>query len=570
MAGKNLNYKWISILVVAVLVVAVIFFAVRPTDLVVDDPAEEDPVAEDPIEEEPAVKDPVEITEYSFLMNWNGGGAAFPDGWEDSELANKLAEITGVRLKVETINFSEREKLAMIFAAGDLPDITNAPFWGTGPGGEGELIKNAAVEGLLLPLSGLIDDFPNIKRMFEVGVISEVYKNRDVNHPDFEGEMYVIPVQTGRTKNDVRNWAYNLYAREDILKALGVEPDEITTQQDIYDLLVKIRDGDFTDNQGRPVIPAGNWHNGWNYWDFLRGFGRGVSDWQQIDGRWVSGLFTQNEIDRVLFMRRLVEERLMDPESFTHTDTMAREKMITGRVAVHGTHFPHKYGFFKGTLYATNPEMRYVPLGPILDLRGEVPSQIERLGRTGSPVLFFSRDIENPEKVMNFIEFINSEEGLRLVSFGIEGVHHTLVNNIPAYTSEWANIRATDSVAFMRAGFGIGGQFIGADPRIGWGWDAEYENPDYVLAREINPLRFIEGRTVHDVYQEWPGRRTYEERMALVNWGDELKRAFLAETDEDAIAIIEAQRQRALDAGIEDLKDFVNDAIEADPEIIVH
>lgn len=342
---------------------------------------------------------PKDIIEYTFLNCWNGGGGDFPDGFENSELVQKLTEITGVKLKVEVITSSEREKLATVFASGDLPDITNAPHWSTNPGGEGELIKNAAVEGLLLPLKNLIQKYPNIMRLYEIGAISQVYKERDIEHPDYNGEIYVIPTQTGRTKEDVTNWAYNLFARSDILEALNIKPEEVTTTEAIYDLLVKIKNGNFTDINGKPVIPGGTWHNGWSYGEFQRGFQTGnVTGWVMQDGKLINGIFTQNEIDKALFMRKLVAEGLFDPECFTQTDTMAKEKMITGRVAVFGCHYPNQYGFFKGTLYQTNPEMKYVPLGPILNQKGEAPAQIERVGRTGSPVLFFSKNIKDPAR----------------------------------------------------------------------------------------------------------------------------------------------------------------------------
>ncbi|MEG6613452.1 extracellular solute-binding protein [Pseudoclostridium thermosuccinogenes] len=512
---------------------------------------------------------PKDIIEYTFLNCWNGGGGDFPDGFENSELVQKLTEITGVKLKVEVITSSEREKLATVFASGDLPDITNAPHWSTNPGGEGELIKNAAVEGLLLPLKNLIQKYPNIMRLYEIGAISQVYKERDIEHPDYNGEIYVIPTQTGRTKEDVTNWAYNLFARSDILEALNIKPEEVTTTEAIYDLLVKIKNGNFTDINGKPVIPGGTWHNGWSYGEFQRGFQTGnVTGWVMQDGKLINGIFTQNEIDKALFMRKLVAEGLFDPECFTQTDTMAKEKMITGRVAVFGCHYPNQYGFFKGTLYQTNPEMKYVPLGPILNQKGEAPAQIERVGRTGSPVLFFSKNIKDPDRALAFVDYINSDEGLELVTFGIEGKHYTKENGVPKYTEEWKNIKNTDSNKFKLEGFGLGGSFIGADPRKGWGWEEDYMEEGYVKAREINPLKFIDYKTADDVVNTWPGKAAYDEKMSTTNWGDELKKAYLAKSDEEAIAIIEAQRKRMIDAGYLEMEKFLNEEYAKDPKII--
>jgi putative aldouronate transport system substrate-binding protein len=514
----------------------------------------------------------VEPIEYSFLMCWNGGAAAYPDGWDKSDLAKAIAEKTGVTLKVETITSSEREKLATVFASGDLPDITNAPYWSTDPGGEGELIKNAGVEGLLLPLKDYIDQYPNIKRLYDVGVISQKYLDSYINNPEYNGEIYVIPTQTGRGQDDVRDWAYNLFARKDILASLNITPESVTTEDAVYDLLTKIKNGNFTDINGKPVIPGSTWHNGWDYSCFLRGFNPGgvTENWMKTsDGKVVNKILTDNIIDRTLYMRKLVNEGLMDAECFTQTDTMAKEKMITGRVAVFGCHYPNEYGFFKGTLYVTNPEMEYVPLGPILDEMGGVPSQVERIGRTGSPVLILSKEIKDPEHALSYIDFLNSDEGIIMTEFGIEGMSYTMDNGVPKLTADMQKIKDTDSNQWNLLGFGaFPGTFTGADPSLGNGWDADYQLPGYVHAREINPLKFIDYKTVDDVVSEWPGKANYDTQMSTINIDDEYKKAFLAKSDDEAKAIIENIRNKMKAAGDDDMEKFVNDAVSADPKIL--
>lgn len=510
-----------------------------------------------------------EVTTYSFLMCWNGGASAFPDGWDKGVVSQALQAKTGVALKVETITSSEKEKLATVFASGDLPDITNAPYWSTDPGGEGELIKNAGAQGMLLPLKSMIDKYPNVKRLYDVGVISQKYLDKYINNSEYNGEIYVIPTQTGRGKEDVRNWAYNLFARKDILDKLSIKPESVTTEDAIYDLLKKIKAGSFTDINGKPVIPGSTWHNGWNYADFLRGFNNGgVTGWaKQSDGTLVNDIFTDNYVNKVLYMRKLVAEGLMDAECFTQTDTQAKEKLVTGRVAVFGCHYPNEYGFFKSTLYKTNPEMTYVPLGPILDQKGGVPTQVERIGRSGSPVIFFSKNIKDPEKAMSYVDYINSDEGLILTKFGIEGQTYTMDNGVPKYTDEALKTKADDT-AWNLMGFGIGGQFIGADPSFSKGWDADYLEAGYVHAREVNPLKFIEGTTADDVVDSWSGKKAYDEKMSTISIDDELKKAFLTKSDDEAKAVIENIRSKMKAAGYEDMAKYVNEQVKADPKIL--
>ena len=509
-----------------------------------------------------------DVKTYSFLMCWNGGAGAFPFGFNDGAIAKALEERTGVRLEAETIVSSEREKLAQVFMSGIVPDITNAPHWSTNPGGEGELIKNAAIDGLLLNLVGLYERFPNIVRSMTEGV-SSVYLARDLEHPDYEGARYVIPTQTPRTDADVQNWAYGIFVRKDILEDLGYEPADINTQDKLYTFLTEIRDGGYVDINDRPVIPAGSWHNGWSS-GLINGFSDlSATGWYvDEDGKVQNDIFADWQVDRLLYMRKLVNEGLFDVESLTHTDSVAREKASTGRVAVITGHYPHVRGAFQANLYLTNPEMEYVPVGPLQNDEGKIPTTWNRHGRTGSPVLFFNADIEEPERALNMVDFINSDEGLLLSSFGIEGTHYNFEDGIPVRTEEWDKISKEDPERYNLEGFGIGGQFIGADPFKGWGWDASYMEDGYVNAREFVPMQFFDGKTFDDLAQEWEGRKEYDELMSTINWGDDQKRAIAAESDEAAIEILENYRNRMLEAGMEEMIAYIQAAYDEDPSII--
>lgn len=498
-----------------------------------------------------------EIITLDFLMCWNGAASQFPEDMENCPIAQELAKKTGVMLNVETITTSETEKLNTIFAAGDVPDIVNAPYWNTLPGGSGGAIKKAATEGLILELDPYIDKFPNVKRMMTEG-ISEAYRKYDVEHPDYGGKHYVIPQQTPRTDADVTHWAYNVWVRQDILEELGVDPESINTSEKLYELMKKIKAGNFVDINGNPVIVSGTWHNGWNYHDFLRSFSRGnVSGWRNFDGEITHWIFDPLEDEKVLFMRKLVSEGLFDPEAFTQTDTVAKEKIATGRVAVLNAHYLHLREFMTQTLYKTNPEMKYVPVGPFLNAEGEIYTAKESRGRTGSPVIFLGKNCKDPEKALGFIDYINSEEGLLLVTYGIEGVHHTIEDGRPRFTEKWQNIKLNDRTTFVNEGLVFGSNFIGADPRPSM-WP-EDDDPDYERAKEVTPLEFYDGISADFIARYYPKRQEYEEKTAALDYGKEFQRAVFAPSDEEALRIINEFRQKLLDAGLDDFIKYMQE-----------
>ena len=114
----------------------------------------------------------------------------------NNPVAQRIRERTGVTLKAEFITTSETEKLNTMFASGVMPDFVNAPYWST-TGGEGAVIKKAATEGMLLALNDYLESgkYPNIEKLYEIGVARD-FKEFDLFHPDYEGNIYLIPQQT--------------------------------------------------------------------------------------------------------------------------------------------------------------------------------------------------------------------------------------------------------------------------------------------------------------------------------------------------------------------------------------
>ena len=79
-----------------------------------------------------------------MLVCWNGGFKTADDQY-NNEVATAIRDKIGVTVEFEGIMMSEAEKLNMMFASGDMPDMVNAPYWG-GTAGETAISKKAGVE----------------------------------------------------------------------------------------------------------------------------------------------------------------------------------------------------------------------------------------------------------------------------------------------------------------------------------------------------------------------------------------------------------------------------------------
>jgi putative aldouronate transport system substrate-binding protein len=333
--------------------------------------------------------------------------------------------------------------------------------------------------------------------------------------------------------------------------------------------LEQIRDGGFTDINGRPVIPAGTWHNGWSYGDYEHSFHPGGWTWWEVhEGRIEQPVMLQSELDKTLFMRNLVADGLFDAECLMQTDTMAKEKMVTGRVATHGVHWPHMNDFFETTLYITNPEMEYIPLGPFVYRDGASFFTVARDGIYGFGGLILSSKIKAPERALGLIEFLSNDEGgYILSSFGIEDVHYTMINGAPVRTEEWTTIQKEDQQRYQLEGFGFN-QLNIEDRMKSYGWDKLYNRPGFVKARENRPLAFYSGFNVDDIASMWPGRPEYNEKIAVVNYGDLRKMMITASSDAETIEMMEDYRRRLREAGYDEMMNYVQQRINEDPTIV--
>jgi len=510
-------------------------------------------------------KSGVEEATISYLHCWGGAQGGFPTDQINNTVAKKIKEKTGVTINIKGIDSNETEKLNLMFASGDIPDLVNAPYWGT-TGGEGKVIKKAASEGLLMELEGKLDNYPNVKRLLTVGVAKDFAKY-DLNPPEYNGHSYIIPQQTPRSEADVVDWAYNVWVRKDILAATGVKAEEIDTSDKLYEFQKKVKAGSFKDVNGKAVIVSGTFSNGWDYGSMLKSFNTdNISDFRQSsDGTVTSWEFDPLQNQKVLFMRKLISEGLFDPEALTQADAVSKEKLATGRVAMLGSHYPAINDFMNSTLYKEHPEMQYVPVGPLKDSAGQPNHQLEKRGRGGFPAMFIGKDSENADAVLRVLDYLNSDEGIQLVYFGVEGKNFTMVDGKPQLTEEWAKKKISDPKAYSDEGLGFYANLIGSDPKNSLYPDKI--DPNYEIAKKFCPVVFVDKMSVNYVARSYPKLKEYQDKIATLDWNKEFNKACFAKTDAEAIKILDAYRAKLKAAGVDDYTKYVQEQAKGKDEL---
>ena len=364
----------------------------------------------------------------NLAVIWNGISGVYPKNGTDNPVAAKVRQETKINVNFTFYDGFENDNLMRIFAVGkNMPDVIMAPYWGGGDACSAT-IRQAVEDGLLIPVDEYLEEYaPNLKESWTVGV-SENFQQLELSDPVFEGKKYIIPMQTPAAgEENLTNWGYTVYCRDDILKALNVDPNSIHSSNDLYELAKKIKAGDFRDINGNKIIVASTFANGWSYDCYVNSFRsrKNMTNIIQKEDGTLDWICNSTDLEEeIKFMNKMINEGLFDKTAFTHNENTVVQKMITGGVAMTATIYSKLDQTLSNTLYVEHPEMQYVPLGPIYDANGEAcmpDGYREASGEYGFPVLLVTKDCKDPSLVMKYLNYINSEEGKLLGNLGIEG-----------------------------------------------------------------------------------------------------------------------------------------------------
>lgn len=487
-----------------------------------------------------------------MLICWNGGFKTASDQY-NNEVAKAIREKIGVTVEFEGIMMSETEKLNLMFASGDMPDIINAPYWG-GSAGETAVIKKAAEDGMLLPIEDLLPNYPNLANSYDIGIVSQSYLENDLNYKGFNGHKYILPQETPGDTADVTNWTYGVFVRGDVPEALGIDPATIKTADQLYDFMVKAKEYGFKDVNGNDCIVATTYHNGWD----SSGYSINLSEKKfsnyvkQTDGTYNYIPLTEDWIKRELFIWKLVNQGLMDVECFKQTDAQADEKVGNGTALFASAQYGSVINSTKLTgLYSARPEMRYIPVGPMTYKDGQPLVQLEQNGRAGSPAIIFPSTCSNIEAALTYLDYVNSEEGARLCQYGIEGDTYTLnADGQPRLNKDLLDRKAAgdssvDDELRQKGISYILGRTLQANKTMTW-WgessagDADAAPPEMVEYKKARPVERVDGYPLEGLVVNY---KDYDKVKKFAFEGTTLtdyeQRAYFAKTEAEARSILE-------------------------------
>lgn len=511
-------------------------------------------------------------------------GYSLPKDLNNTPVMQEITKRTGIKLNIQyTPGDSDSKVMASQLAAGTIPDVIIS-YLDNSTRKEFPMLLKAAKEGMFADLSSYLPNTQVFSKYAEDGFLpNDAYKNVTFRE-DLDGAVYLLQMAIDEVD---RSMEYNPedaylggpYIQKSIADELGIDVTQVKTSEDFYNLLVKIKEGNFKDDNGNPVWPLGPKFWGGSVDSLKFNIGElewGVSDGYNIDkdGNIYHEVETDYVYDKINYVRKLLNEGLMNPEYFTMDSTRAEEVSKTKNSAIIGD--IHNY---QEIIYASED---WIPVGPLNDVEGDNKKLTS--GKTARGCMAISAEAENPEEILKFFDFLSTKEGQLLCEYGVEGVSYNMVDGFPVLTDETLEkLNAGDTDWLIN---NVGASFGGAanyffefvltnmnnidnfgESRPGAKSSTTFERSVEIAETYPREYKMVKGLKA-TAYLTSPGLEAVKTQMDLLNYNEVLTQAFFAKSDAEVKTIIESFRAQLKAAGIDDFKAKLKEIYDADKDAI--
>lgn len=307
---------------------------------------------------------------------------------------------SGKKINLELVPISDSgysENLNLKILSGDIPDLIYFE------GGD-EVIAN---QGLLVDLAPYVE-----KSQIMQNVMLDFNKERIANYP------YLLWLAPPRIAVSV--------VREDWFKEIGAKIP--VSVEDYYDMFTAIKK-----NHPDALIMTDSGNTKDMDYTFNHAFGI-TGTWIKQGDSFVYSKVSDAEKAKLEFYQKLYAEGLLDPEYVTTTWETKEDKLYTNRVAMVFGRAGTVCDIYDNKL-KKNQNVGLVPLPPAKGVgQGYSVSSAKETRGWG-----ISTICKNPDIVFELLEYLATDEGQYLDRYGVEGVHHNIVDGKLVFTEEIAN-----------------------------------------------------------------------------------------------------------------------------------
>lgn len=354
-----------------------------------------------------AVKDDANVTAIAKNIGENEFGKA----WQ---------EATGVELEV--ISYANNDALTLMLSSGELPDIIWGYNFNSYPGG----VSTAIEDGIIEPIGNYLEYAPDIATIMNENDLYRKTMSTD------DGVIWGAPMLRD---DDYLCASSGLMIRADWLKDLKLDMPE--TPDDLYKVLKAFKEekgAEVPFSLVRVFLTSHCVSQGF----ITSGFGLAKTDWYVDNGEVHYGYAEKEFKDVLVWLKKLYDEELLDPNFQTVDTATANANFLNGKSGVtYGA-----VGSGLGTYLSTeteDPNFAVAGFGPLVANKGDTALCTAYSPRIVVEGAVITTACKNKEAAAMFLNYGYTEEGKLLFNFGTEGKSYTMVNGVPTYTEEITN-----------------------------------------------------------------------------------------------------------------------------------
>jgi len=376
---------------------------------------------------------PITITMFSSQQNTQ---------WENMEspVGKKIKELTGVTLKPDYPVGDPMQKLSLMAASGEYPDLIFA----------NNNVNQIISAGGLIDLTQLIEEHgPNIKKLYGDS-LNRLRWSKDDPSIYFLG-TYGVNEEQWEPRD-------GFMLQHEVVKELGYP--ELKTVED-FENAIRTYMEKYPTIDGQPTLGLSLLADDWRIAQSVTNpavFATGGSD----DGEWYIDDETKvpvihytrpEEKEYFKWLNHMFNSGLIDPDSFVQKYDQYKAKIASGRVL--GL-IDSEWQFREpeqALLQAGKPERTY-GMYPIVLNESFKNRNFQSPGYSGGTGVGISTSAQDPVRIIKFLDWLCSEEAQILNSWGIEGEHYTIENGKRVISQEEMQKRLTDPQYGKKTGIG--------------------------------------------------------------------------------------------------------------------
>lgn len=369
-------------------------------------------------------------------LDWYVNFSWFNTGWGESDVSRLITEKTKVEVNFMAPMGSEREKLDALIAQGNLPDILTLGWWEP-------QVQQLMDEKYAYPLNQLAAQYA--PDFFDVAGEGQLrwYTQED-------GNIYCYPNCSISPQDHAEGVALasnqTFLVRKDIYEALG-SPDMTTPEG--FSNAIRLAAQKFPEIDGEPLIPFGahefNAYGCDSFGGMLLNF---LAVPFEKDGKMYDRTSDPEYLVWLKAFRQLFQEGYLSPDLFIDKRAQMAEKIKRGQ------YFCMLYQYSdmadeQKYLWSNDPDKIYIAVDGPKNSRQD-PHRLPGVGINGWTVTFISKNCSDPEKAIQLLTYMMTEECQKLTYLGIEGQHYTWNNGVAELTPAAAELFYKDYGAYVK------------------------------------------------------------------------------------------------------------------------